>query len=93
MGGRGGSPRPPDLNVRERLEAFQTASRWVERAERALAAATRAHDHAPSPEFALGVKLARMRRLRAASRLEAALNDLARGRPPYEAFWWLPDDL
>ena len=93
MGGHGASRGPPGLNARERLEAFQAASRLVQRAERALTAATGAHDDAPSPAFALGVRLAQMRRLQAASRLEAALNDLAHGHPPYEAFWRLPDDL
>lgn len=93
MGAHGRSPQPPGLEARERLEAFQTAQTDVECAQGLLAAALAAHAATATPAFGAGVELARKRLLQAEARVEAALARLADGRPEYEAFWRLPDDL
>jgi hypothetical protein len=79
-GRRGAAARPPGLEARERLEAIWEARRRVDDADGRLKAATATWDADPGPAFAAGVDLARRRLLRAQSRLEDAMKDVAAGR-------------
>jgi hypothetical protein len=94
MMGANRDPRPAGLEARERLEAFTAARADAARAEALLGAALASSAYnAHELAFTAGVELARRRVRLCERRADAALDVLAEGRPPYEAFWLLPDDL